>query len=43
MASLAPDTMTWPRTVLLKGNAIEAVEKVTQTLFNMERQISQTL
>ncbi len=43
MASLAPDAMTWPRTVLLKGNAIEAVEKVTQTLFNMERQISQTL
>ncbi len=42
MASLASDTVSWPRTVLLKGNAIEAVEKVTQTLFNMERQISQT-
>jgi hypothetical protein len=42
MASLAPDTVTWPKTVLLKGNAFQAVEKVTQTLRNMERQISQT-
>jgi hypothetical protein len=42
MASLAPDTVTWPKTVLLKGNAIQAVEKVTQTLLNMERQIKWT-
>ena len=42
MASLASDAVSWPRTVLLKGNAIEAVEKVTQTLFNMERQIKLT-
>jgi hypothetical protein len=42
MASLAPDTVTWPKTVLLKGNAIQAVEKVTQTLLNMERQIKLT-
>jgi len=26
----------------LKGNAIQAVEKVTQTLLNMERQIKLT-
>ena len=42
MASLAPDTVRWPRTVLLKGNALEAVDKVTQTLLTMERQIKLT-
>ena len=42
MASLAPDSVAWPQTFLLKGNAQQAVEKVTQTLVTTERQINLT-
>lgn len=42
MASLAPDKVTWPKTLLLNGNAFQAVEKVTQTLLTMECQMNQT-
>jgi hypothetical protein len=40
VASFAPEKITWTDTHLLKGNALQAVESVTQTLFNMERQIN---
>ena len=42
VASFAPEKITWTDTHLLKGNALQAVESVTQTLFNMERQINVT-
>ena len=42
VASFAPEKITWTDTHLLKGNALQAVESVTQSLFNMERQINVT-
>lgn len=42
MASLVPESVTWPKTILLNCNAIQALEIVTQTLLNMERQINLT-
>ena len=42
VASFAPEKVTWSDTHLLKGNALQAVESVTQILFNMERQINMT-
>jgi hypothetical protein len=42
VASFAPEKLTWPGTHLIEGNALLAVEAVTQTLFNMERQINLT-
>ena len=42
VASFAPDKLTWPATTLLQGNALQALESVTQTLLNMERQINLT-
>ena len=42
VASFAPEKLTWPNTHLIEGNALQAVELVTQTLLTMERQINLT-
>ena len=42
VASFAPEKLTWPNTHLIEGNALLAVERVTQTLLTMERQINLT-
>jgi hypothetical protein len=42
MSTMVSDKVTWPNTVLLKGNALQAVENVTQTLSKVERQINLT-
>ena len=42
VASYSPEKLAWPQTVLLAGNAVQAVETVTQNLLNMERQINLT-
>jgi methanogenic corrinoid protein MtbC1 len=42
VSSYAPEKLTWPDTYLIEGNALQAIEVVTQTLFNMERQINLT-
>ncbi len=41
-ASFAPEKLNWPGTRLLKGNALQAVESVSQALVNTERQINWT-
>lgn len=42
MSTMVSDKVTWPNTVLLKGNALQAVENVTQTLSKIARQINLT-
>lgn len=42
LAAFSPEKLDWPNIFLLKGHAMQAVETVTQTLIQMERQINLT-